>query len=316
MSKIVVISPHVPKYKETTGKSALSSLANQGYIRVPGTGKAIIPHKEASGAYRTGLDEKANYIKHLSAEAKESELAKIQELKEKLQNTSGFDGINLSSTSKVWDVWGNEPIKASLRKGTNESIYLNLDDPQDLLDYCWLRVNPEIAKSKSAIEKGECPECQYYLADEEQETQLSYKKKKEINKATSALDNMTPTELKRIGRLLGFPITESTTEEKTYSLIDDLLKKSEFQSGEYKGRNTITVFNELAELSKDELEIRDLVKKAIRHNIYRIKGDQVTEGSNVIADSESNLVRKLLNTDNQRDLLALKARLSQKTAND
>jgi len=72
MSKIVVISPHVPKYKETTGKSALSSLANQGYIRVPGTGKAIIPHKEASGAYRTGLDEKANYIKHLSPEARDT----------------------------------------------------------------------------------------------------------------------------------------------------------------------------------------------------------------------------------------------------
>jgi len=316
MSNTKAISPFVPKYKETSGKSALASLAQQNMLRIPGTGMLLQPHREASGAYRTGLDKNAIYIKQMSKDAAETEVAYIDSLLEKLNSYSGYQGVDFGPMSKVWNVWSDSPVKANFKKLGNETIYLDLNNPQDLLDYCWLRVNPQIAKSRLAIEKGECPYCQYYLVDETVETSLAYKKKVEINKAIAKLNSFSPTELKRMARLLGFPVTSSTTEERAYNLIDDLLKKSEFDSGEYKGRNTITVFNELSELNNDELEIRDLIKSAIRHNIYRTKGEEIMQGSNLVATSESALVKVLISPDGQQDLMALKARVAQKTQND
>ena len=61
------------------------------------------------------------------------------------------------------------------------------------------------------------------------------------------------------------------------------------------------------------LNIKDLVKQAIQHSIYRIKpSGAVYEGEYEVAKDEEELVKYLVDDDNQDDLLVLEQKLKTK----
>ena len=190
----------------------------------------------------------------------------------------------------------------------------DLSIPVQALAFAWLRVHPTIASSYQAWERGDYPEdTQFYVVDEEIETQVVFKKKQLINKAITKFDSMTPDKKKKVARLLGCPVTDHTTEQAVYNMVDNILKDTEFKSGKYQGLSTIDIFNRFADMKESLLHIKDVVKQAIDHSIYRVKANgHVYEGELEVAKDEESLVKMLADDDNQDMLIVLEGKLKTK----
>ena len=317
MSKLGKISTIKREYNSSQLQTMDSNLSQRGMTRIPGTGVFKYPYKELDGQYRTGLDADAAYIKRIQDPTeRELEIERVTSLKSKLEAALG--DINLSSRSTFWNY--------GLSTGTNDSLHVqpvklldgdnfyDLSQPLQELAFAWLRVHPTIASSYQAWERGEFPaDTQFYVVNDDIENQIVYKKKQLINKAIVKFDSMTPEKKRKVARLLGLPVTEDTKEEVVYNQVDNMLKQSEFKSGKFQGLNPVEVFNRFADMKENLLHIKDLVKQAIQHSIYRVKPNgRMYEGEFEIAKEEEELIKFLADEDNQDELLTLEGKLKTK----
>jgi hypothetical protein len=95
--------------------------------------------------------------------------------------------------------------------------------------------------------------------------------------------------------------------------VDNLLKQTEFKNGKYQGLNPIEVFNRFADMKENLLHIKDLVKQAVAHSVYRVRPNgRVYEGEFEVATDEDELVKFLADEDNQDQLLTLEGKLKGK----
>jgi hypothetical protein len=124
---------------------------------------------------------------------------------------------------------------------------------------------------------------------------------------------MTPEKKRKVARLLGLPVSEETKDQVVYNLVDNVLKQTEFKDGKYQGLSTIEVFGRFADMQENLLHVKDLVKQAITHSIYRIKPNgKVYQGEFEVAQEEEELVKFLIDEDHQDDLLILEQKLKTK----
>lgn len=311
---IAKISPIVKEFPQNGFKSFESSLSQAGLPRVPGTTAMKFPYKEANGKYRTGLDENATYLHNMSREDRETEIERIRKDKARLESITGFD---LGPTSQYYNYSANLPDDQKIQPiklGTQDKFF-DLNDPIQEIAWNWIKVHPTIAPSMQAFKRGDVhPDmCQYYVADDNVETLITFNKKKEINKAIVTFDSLEPTRKKKIARLMGLPVSDATSEEVVYNLMDSLLKDGEFKEGENKGGSTIHIFNDILKMSDERVHIKDLVNQAISFAIYRVKnGGKLYEGDSEVAKSKAEYVEYLLDDSNQEDLIALEKRLNVK----
>jgi hypothetical protein len=317
MGKTGKISTIKKEYNSSQLQTMQSGLAAKGMTRIPGTGVFKYPYKELDGQYRTGLDPNAAYIRRINDPLeRDMEKERVEALRERLQNSLG--GIDLGSRSQFWnyglststsDTMHVQPVK--LIDGDN---YFDMSVPLQELAFAWLRVHPTIASSYQAWERGEFPaDTQFYVADDEIENAVIFKKKQLINKAIAKFDGMTPEKKRKVARLLGLPVTEETKEEAVYNQVDNVLKQTEFKNGKYQGLSTVEVFNRFADMKENLLHIKDLVKQAIGHSVYRVKPNgRIYEGEFEVATDEDELVRYLADDDNQDALITLEQRLKSK----
>ena len=317
MGKIGKISTLKKEYNNSLLQTMQGGLSRKGLTRIPGTGVFKYPYKELDGQYRTGLDANAAYIRRLSDNLeRDLEIERVTELKAKLESALG--DIDLGPRSSFWNY--------GLSTSTDDTLHIqavklmdgdNLFDfgnPSQELAFAWLRVHPTIASSYQAWERGEFPaDTQFYVADDEIESAIIFKKKQLINKAIAKFDGMSPEKKRKVARLLGLPISEDTKEDVVYNQVDNILKQTEFKNGKYQGLSTVEVFNRFADMKENLLHIKDLVKQAITHSIYRIKPNgKVYEGEFEIASDEDELVKFLINEDNQDQLLTVECKLKTK----
>ena len=317
MGKLGKVSTIKKQYNSSQLQTMDSNLANLGMTRIPGTGVFKYPYKELDGKYRTGLDPDAGYIRRIQDPTeKELEIERVTELRDKLQSKLG--DIDLGPRAKFWNY--------ALSTGVNDSLHVqpvklldgdnlfDLNQPLQELAFAWLRVHPTIASSYQAWERGEFPaDTQFYVVNDDIENAIVYKKKQLINKAIIKFDSMSPEKKKKVARLLGLPVTDETKEEVVYNQVDNMLKQSEMKSGTFKGLNPVEVFNRFADMKENLLHIKDLVKQAIQHSIYRVKPNgRVFEGEYEIAKEEEELIKFLVDEDNQDELLTLEGKLKTK----
>ena len=317
MGKTGKISTIKKEYNSSQLQTMQSGLAAKGMTRIPGTGVFKYPYKELDGQYRTGLDPNAAYIRRINDPLeRDMEKERVTALRERLQDSLG--GIDLGPRSQFWnyglststsDTMHVQPVK--LIDGDN---YFDMSVPLQELAFAWLRVHPTIASSYQAWERGEFPaDVQFYVADDEIENAVIFKKKQLINKAIAKFDGMTPEKKRKVARLLGLPVTEETKEEAVYNQVDNVLKQTEFKNGKYQGLSTVEVFNRFADMKENLLHIKDLVKQAIGHSVYRVKPNgRIYEGEFEVAADEDELVRYLADDDNQDALITLEQRLKSK----
>ena len=317
MGKVFKISPIKKEYSVSGMQTMQGGLAQRNLTRVPGTGVFKYPYKELDGKYRTGLDPTASYIKRIQDPLeRELEVKRVTDLRDKLQIALG--DVDLGPRSSFWnyalststeDVMHVQPVKLM-----DVDNFFDTSNPFQELAFAWLRVHPTIASSHQAWERGEYPaDTQFYVADDEIESAVMFKKKQFINKAIMKFEGMSPDKKKKVARLLGLPVTDDTTEEVVYNLVDNVLKETEFKKGKYQGLSTVEVFNRFADMKENLLHIRDLVKQAIAHSIYRIKPNgKIYEGEYEVAADEDELVKYLTDDDHQDDLLTLEGKLKTK----
>jgi hypothetical protein len=316
-SKIGKIAVIRKEYSSVEMQTMQGGLSQKGLTRIPGTGVFKFPYKEIDGKYRTGLDPEAAYIKRIQDPTeRELEVERVTKLRDRLQSELG--DMDLGPRSLYWnyglakssdDTAHIQPVK--LLDGDN---YFDLSIPYQEIAFAWLKVHPTIASSLAAWERGDYPaDTQFYIADDEIENAVIYKKKQLINKAIVKFDSMSVEKKRKVARLLGLPVTEDTAEEVVYNQIDTLLKKTEFEKGKYAGMSPVEIFNRFADMKEDLLHIKDLVKQAIAHSIYRVKPNgKLYEGEFEIALDEEELVKDLINEDNQDQLLTLEGKLKTK----
>jgi hypothetical protein len=317
MGKIGKISTLKKDYNNSQLQTMQGGLAAKGMTRIPGTGVFKYPYKELDGQYRTGLDPNAAYIRRISDPTeRELEIERVTKLREKLEAALG--DIDLGPRSKFWNyglsLSTDDYTHVQAVKLLDGDNFFDLSVPFQELAFSWLRVHPTIASSYQSWERGEYPaDTQFYVVDEEIESGIIFKKKQLINKAIVKFDSMTPEKKRKVGRLLGLPVTEDTKEEVVYNQVDNMLKQSEFKSGAFQGLNPVEVFNRFADMKENLLHIKDLVKQAIAHSVYRVKPNgKVYEGEFEIAKDEEELIKFLMDDDNQDELLTLEGKLKHK----
>ena len=116
-----------------------------------------------------------------------------------------------------------------------------------------------------------------------------------------------------MARLLGLPVSDDSKEDAVYNLVDNVLKQTEFKNGKYQGLNPVEVFTRFADMKENLLHIKDLVKQAVLHSVYRIRPNgKVYEGEFEVAKDEDDLIKLLSDDDNQDMLLTLEGKLKGK----
>jgi len=317
MGKTGKISTIKREYNNSQLQTMDSGLSQKGMTRIPGTGVFKYPYKELDGKYRTGLDENASYIKRIQDPLeRELEIERVKALRTRLENEIG--DIDLGPRSSFWNyglsLSTDDQTHVQSVKLLDGDNYFDLSVPFQEIAFSWLRVHPTIASSYQAWERGEyAADTQFYVVDDEIENAVIYKKKQLINKAIVKFDSMTPEKKRKVARLLGLPVTEDTKEEVVYNQVDNVLKQTEFKNGKYSGLNPVEVFNRFADMKESLLHIKDLVKQAVSHSVYRIKPNgKVYEGEFEIAKDEEDLIKFLADDDNQDELLTLEGKLKTK----
>jgi hypothetical protein len=317
MGKTGKISTIKREYNNSQLQTMDSGLSQKGMTRIPGTGVFKYPYKELDGKYRTGLDENASYIKRIQDPLeRELEIERVKALRTRLENEIG--DIDLGPRSSFWNyglsLSTDDQTHVQSVKLLDGDNYFDLSVPFQEIAFSWLRVHPTIASSYQAWERGEyAADTQFYVVDDEIENAVIFKKKQLINKAIVKFDSMTPEKKRKVARLLGLPVSEDSKEEVVYNLVDNVLKQTEFKNGKYSGLNPVEVFNRFADMKESLLHIKDLVKQAVSHSVYRIKPNgKVYEGEFEIAKDEEDLIKFLADDDNQDELLTLEGKLKTK----
>ena len=317
MGKLGKISTLKKDYNNSQLQTMQGGLAAKGLSRIPGAGVFKYPYKELDGKYRTGLDPDASYIKRIQDPTeRELEKERVTKLRQKLESELG--DVDLGPRSSFWNyglsVSNDDNLHVQPVKLMDGDNIFDLSNPLQELQFSWLRVHPTIASSYQAWERGDYPaDTQFYVADDEIENAVLFKKKQLINKAIVKFDSMSPEKKKKVARLLGLPVTDNTTEESVYNQVDNLLKQTEFKNGKFSGLDPVKVFNQFADMKENLLNIKDLVKQALHHSIYRMKPNgKIYEGEFEVAMDEDELVKMLADDDNQDTLLTLEGKLKSK----
>ena len=317
MGKLGKISTLKKDYNNSQLQTMQGGLASKGLTRIPGAGVFKYPYKELDGKYRTGLDPDSSYIKRIQDPTeRELEKERVTKLRQKLESELG--DIDLGPRSSFWNyglsVSNDDNLHVQPVKLLDGDNIFDLSNPLQELQFSWLRVHPTIASSYQAWERGDYPaDTQFYVADDEIENAVLFKKKQLINKAIVKFDSMSPEKKKKVARLLGLPVTDNTTEESVYNQVDNLLKQTEFKNGKFSGLDPVKVFNQFADMKENLLNIKDLVKQALHHSIYRMKPNgKIYEGEFEVAMDEDELVKMLADDDNQDTLLTLEGKLKSK----
>lgn len=309
MGKVGKISV-IPKDPSGAMPTMDKSLRERGMSRAPGTVLLRYPYKEASGKYRTGLDENARRIMEMPAgEVKEAEIVRIRGLRKKLEEATGLD---LSPKSQYYNHNSNQDYKVSPIALRDDDNIFNLDDAWQHITYLWAINLPDIASSLTAYQKGKFPaDTQFYVNDEDLEAEITFKKKKITNDAIIKFDSFSLNKRRKIARLLNLPIGDSDKEEVVYNRVDDYLKKPTVLDGPHKGMEPLRVFSIYSNLDDDVLNVRDIITVAFNEQVYREKENgRVYEGELQVFDNKDALIAHMIKDVNQRDLLDLENKIN------
>jgi len=289
------------------------SLERYGYSSLPGTFKRFEPWLDTDNTYRTGLDENALYIDQIDDPvAREQEKEYVRSLYKKAQRLFG-SRVDLSENSdfyrKMTDGKMNTMERCPFVRLKGADNVFNLNDPLDLVQFAYLRVHPNVAPNERALSMGKYSACMFYVNDDVVENEVSYNVKVVINEAVGLLGLISLDKKKRIARQLDLPVTDSTSEQETYTRLDNFIKESE----KTKTDKNAAAFIALTKVDDEQLAIRDLVKQCILLNVLRERPDgSLYMGSNLYAKSEKEAILKLSSVDNQLDLTELEEALKTK----
>lgn len=304
----------IPITPDPAIQSMTNSLAAAGKTRYPGTGAYFYPQKDTAGRYKTGLDENAPDILMIEDERERKAAQKrIKDKRKRLEDVTGFD---LSPKSSFWNYTKytseDQAHVQAVRLGEGDTLF-DFSKPINEINFTWLRECDDIAVSYESYIRGDKgPGVRFYVHDEEIETKRTFDRKKAINDAIAANNELSPDKRKKIAILMGLSIADNTPETTVYNILDDQLKETEYKSGRFRGMSPVRLFNDFLKMDNRLLNTKFLVEEAIKYNVYRMRADGIYEGEYKINDSQQDLVTFLINDDHQEELIALEKKVKAK----
>lgn len=305
--------------KKGTGdsKTLYGSLLSEGYHRAPGAALILTPKKEKDGSYRTGLDENASYIDLLPREEREIERERVKGWR---QICEEYFRCPMGPTDKFYtDMFQSKKDQSyceMYRMRPKEQMIFNLEDPEQLYVFAYLRVYDEyVAPSYDAYELGNIPDStkiSYYVKDEEIEAAINYKKNQEMNKAIASLENSTVVRQRSVARSIGLGVTEQTKPEVIYNLLNSFIKQGILDEGYYKGRKSVELFNNFMDMKEETLKLYDTVKKCLDYNILRSENEQIYKGHQMIGKSIEEAAKYLSSVEGQDMMIILSTEIERK----
>lgn len=290
-----------------------SKLKKEGYDRLPGTVSVFVPYKEKNGKYRTGLDLNASYIKEMSDQEAEVERGRI---KGWLEQIGDYIDVNPNSDfyRRIYDDKMFSSERARVISLSESEMIFNLQDLDELINFAWLRVHPQIAPSLTAYRNSSMgSRVQYYVHEADVEDKMQYEENVYRNRAIAVLESMDSVKRKKVARLLALGADDSSTDKAVYNVLNKWLDLTEAPAGPFQGQQTIKVFMDFATMKEENLEIRDKVKQAFEYNLYRKVNGVIYDGEVPLEVSdEEGLINLLLSKKaaNQQMLLSLEKRLT------
>lgn len=296
-----IIRPYKKQVSNT--RTLEGSLAQNGYTFIPGTARKFYPRVDSRGVIRTGLDENSAKLKGiLDLKTREQEMQRVRQLKEYYESLLDE---SLEPNSTFYDEIKENGI--GLEDGDN---IFNMENPRDAVNFYWLMETEMVAPSLDAIDSGEFDGSmiRFYVFDGTVETKTTFERKKRINSAIAALDKMSAIKRKKVQKLIGLGLSNTSSEEEVYNAIDEYLRTPSSALGQ----DPIENFIRITSYSEDLLDVKALIKDLVDTNIVRVKGSVVYEGEHVWSKSVEEFELFLADPKNTVEYESFKDKLKQK----
>lgn len=300
-------------------KSMQNAYAERGLMRHPGTGVGFPPRRAQSGKYLTGLDEDSDEIRRLKQTNPEEGARVAKETLERRLRLEAATGLDLGPKAEYYSgiygqKYGTDEVATKVRLADRDNVF-NFNVPQEEIAYWWVTAGYKelIAPSLAEWEAGQCTyTVQFYIENEAAEAEIVYKKNTAVVDAVSKLTKMDLETRKKVAKLCGISLAENDNELAVYNKLYSLINEGIVQNAMYKGSDSVTIFNRIANLSTPVMSAKFMVNQAIELRIYNKRNGVMYEGENMIAATEDELVSTLASGARQQEMLALEIKVNDK----
>lgn len=271
----LTVKPFLTKEKDSIG------LSDYGFQAFPGS-KTYLEVPVIYGKYLTGFDINAFYLDKLDDKAKEKEIKsikkKIEDFNKKFPHFK-VDDVKAPQNPEDSNIKPNPFYADMVLELKSDITVFDTNDPEGLVKIEIIKTNakhnpffeiaPDLVTAKESNR-----EYKYYIvnADRDVEEEVSYKK--ELNKATSTLDTLSSTDRDKFILVIKYLLPanrgyNSESEMRLYKRADDyingIIEGEKVRGGENNHKN----FLKVAEMSKEELLNKVMIKYAILTNVIR-----------------------------------------------
>lgn len=202
----------------------------------------------------------------------------------KLEQELGYEKGTLSPHSLFWKDYGVTI--------TDKPLRLNLDNPQDILDYSLLKVSPRVANSIG--EKSKWPKAEYIIFDEEEDAK---RENLEIDIEARAMHDyveLSMEEKRDYLKLLG---------KNALSMSNAVVTSTLFKIA----KNNAKEFNRISDLSNAKTRI--LIYDLLHKGIIRAKGGHYYYNDISLGHGEEEAANYIDRSENQELKISLKGAL-------
>jgi hypothetical protein len=292
------------------------SLKIKKRTRIPGAGVYVSPVVDDALRTLTGLDEDATKIRLISSpEAREKEQKALKELRERLQDRTGFD-LTATRTGNLAASLSNSPYYREVEENggfrlTDGDNVFDMSKAIDVINFKWLCETTIIAKSLDDAKSGKYypGTVLFYVYEEDAEAKQTYQRVQKQDAAFVLLSQLSPQKRRQVGRLMGLGLPDTAIDEVVYTKIRDYISLPATSTA----KDPLNVFNKWAQLSDEMIDIEHLVRELLDKRIIRLYGDTVKQGETTLAKSLEAFKNNLLDPGNQEELESLKDKLKNST---
>jgi len=288
------------------------SLSEKGLTRVPGTGIWLTPSQDTAGRIKTGIDEDSARIRTIiDPEVREKEKAAKLALRASLQERTG---LNLEATVNPNGIPESPFYRELFEEGGYKLIdgdnIFNLSNPLEAINFYWICETGIVAKSYEECISGKYPpgRIQFYVFEEDAEAKHKYERILKQDKAVEALRKLTPSELKKIAKLLGLGLPDESITEVVYTKLREYIEMPAASLT----KDPIDNFLKFTEMSPESLSIEYLVRRLLDKNIIRAyAGGVVKQGETTLSKSVDQFKLDLADPKNEELRVSLEEKLKQ-----
>ena len=277
--------------------AASVGLAKYNKSKFPGSVEWVQAGIGQDGRWVTGLDENSIEINSIrNKEDKEKEKARVKQIREELEDLTGFD---LTAKSNYWDTFYFD-INGQL----------NTANAIDRIKYHVILSNKFAAPTPFDIDNPDYFNAKFYLSNPEMEVEEKISKKRTKDETIANLFALYDNKirLKLVGKyLLSHEISDGSSADTIYNKLSDFIEEDKKGENLRKFASAITKTNE-------ELSVAGLVEDACKDyfGIIRYREGLYQRGNVTYGRNKEDILNFFSNLENANEYISVKEELEEK----